>query len=178
MIGVKKKDLQSEILALEIKIKESQDRLLLLNRELEDLLKQEIERQNYISSKEIIDLIFERTGKTSNMSMIKRWSDDGFLGEVVDEKDLFWALRSKQGKKRFLYQKKYVYAFLYEKGFLKPAFDVLDRVSFADRSFGPGIVISSQLQGDVFIYTIQLEQSGQVRHHVEEKQITWLEEGD
>ncbi|RNB84668.1 hypothetical protein EDM56_21425 [Brevibacillus fluminis] len=174
---MKKEELQAEIAALESKIQECQDRLAHLYREREELLKQEVERKRYISSKEIIDLIYERTGKQSNMSMIKRWSDDGLLGEVVDEKVLFWALRSKQGKKRFLYQKKYVYAFLYEKGYLKPTFDVLDRVSLVDGTAASGIVINSQLHGDQFTYTIQLEDTGQVRQNVEEKQITWLSEG-
>ncbi|MED0676575.1 MULTISPECIES: hypothetical protein [Aneurinibacillus] len=33
------------------------------------------------------------------MSTIKRWTDEGYLEEVIDERERFWALKLKQGKK-------------------------------------------------------------------------------
>lgn len=171
VIPLKKEELQAEIASVETKIKENQERLRMLYHELDELIAQEQERAHYISSKEIIDLIFAFTGKQGNMSMIKRWADDGHLGEVVDEKDKFWALRSKQGKKRFLYPKINVFAFLYERGILTPKYDVLDRIVFQASPADVGIIISSRLQIDRFMYTIQLEATGQVKQDVWEDEI-------
>ena len=100
-----RKDLEALLKKTEEKIKEQQMLLKDLSKRLEALEEQEKERKNYISSKEIINLVFRKIGKTLNMSTIKRWADEGYLGEVIDEKEKFWALRSKQGKKRFLYPK-------------------------------------------------------------------------
>ena len=60
----------------EEKIKEQQLLLDDLTERLEALNEQEKERKKYISSKEIIDLVFKKIGKTINMSTIKRWADE------------------------------------------------------------------------------------------------------
>ena len=155
---MKRKDLVTMIKKTEEKIKEQQLLLDDLTERLEALNEQEKERKKYISSKEIIDLVFKKIGKTINMSTIKRWADEGYLGEVIDEKEKFWALHSKQGKKRFLYPKVNTYNFLYEKGYLLPEFEVLDRV-VVNQSNDPiiGIVIESRLTKGQFLYTIQIE---------------------
>lgn len=155
---MKRKDLETMIKKTEEKIKEQQLLLDDLTERLEALNEQEKERKKYISSKEIIDLVFKKIGKTINMSTIKRWADEGYLGEVIDEKEKFWALHSKQGKKRFLYPKVNTYNFLYEKGYLLPEFEVLDRV-VVNQSNDPiiGIVIESRLTKGQFLYTIQIE---------------------
>jgi hypothetical protein len=170
---MKKEELVTEIQSIEGKIKEYQDTLQTLRQELNEVIVQERERKHYISSKEILDLIYEQTSKQGNMSMIKRWADDGLLGEVVDEKDKFGALRSKQGKKRFLYPKKEVYSFLYEKGYIRPKFEVLDRVKWIDatNTMEIGIIVNSHLQQDQFYYTIQLQKSGEVIKDISENEI-------
>ncbi|MED0678554.1 hypothetical protein P4S83_03510 [Aneurinibacillus thermoaerophilus] len=66
------------------------------------------------------------------MSTIKRWTDEGYLGEVIDERERFWALKLKQGKKRNLYSVSIVFSFLYEKRYIAPLYDILDEVMYTD----------------------------------------------
>lgn len=170
---MKREDLEAMIVKTEEKIKEQQFLLADLYKRLEALSFQEKERENYISSKEIVDLVFKKIGKKMNMSTIKRWADEGYLGEVIDEKEKFWALHSKQGKKRFLYPKMNTYAFLYEKGYLLPEFDVLDRVlavQSADEAI-VGVVIDSRLHEGQFLYTIQIEGSYETVTNVKESDL-------
>ncbi len=168
--GLKKEELEEAIKSTEEKIETYQQSLSDLKERLHELVLQEKERENYISSKEIVDLIFKNTGKKNNMSTIKRWADEGYLGEVLDEKEKFWALPSKQGKKRFLYPKKDVYSFLYEKGYLQPQYRVLDRVQMIDPGHEPaiGIVINSFLKKNAFHYTIQVEGSYEIIENIKE----------
>ncbi|GAB7388732.1 hypothetical protein BSNK01_25700 [Bacillaceae bacterium] len=163
-------ELEAAIKALEKKIEKDRQKLLQLRKRLQEYQTQEEERRRYISSKEILDLIYEYTGKKSNLSTIKRWADEGYLGEVVDEKEKFWALKTKQGKKRFLYPKTQVYAFLLEKGFLKPKYEILDRVRLKG-SNEPGVVVNAYLAGDHFRYTVQLERSGKVLQQIKEEEL-------
>ncbi|KMY53302.1 hypothetical protein AC623_04275 [Bacillus sp. FJAT-27231] len=167
---MKREELEAMLKKTEEKIKEQQLLLKDLSERLEALNKQEKEREKYISSKEIVELIFNKIGKTINMSTIKRWADEGYLGEVIDEKEKFWALQSKQGKKRFLYPKTNTYDFLYEKGYLLPEFEVLDRVLVTNQSSEPivGIVIDSCLTKGQFLYTIQIEGSFETIKNVKE----------
>lgn len=148
-----------------------------MRKQLKALDQQEKEREKYVSSKEIVDLIFKHTGKKVNMSTIKRWADEGYLGEVVEEREKFWALHTKQGKKRFLYPKVLSYQFLHEKGYLKPDYEVLDRVEVTKPGASPliGIIIDSSLNQDAFEYTLQIEGSFDIVTNVHEK---WMKKTD
>ncbi|WP_203364306.1 hypothetical protein [Bacillus sp. REN10] len=175
---MKRSELEWLIQKTEAKLKEQQELLQELYQRLEALTIQEKERQKYISSKEIIDLIERKVGKKTNMSTIKRWADEGYLGEVVDEKDKFWALQSKQGKKRYLYAKVDTYRFLYEeKGYLLPEYEVLDRVLVTQSKGEPliGIIIDSHLHEDEFHYVIQIEGSFDTLKNVKERNIQLMQ---
>ncbi|MGP7818178.1 hypothetical protein [Niallia sp. 01092] len=167
---MKKEELEAKIKSIEEKIESYQNFLINLNEELKELIKQEEERKRYISSKEIIDLIYEHTGKNTNMSTIKRWADEGYIGNIINEKDKFWALKSKQGKKRFLYPKEDVYNFLYQKGYLWPKYEVLDRVLISENNHEllTGIIVNSYLKKDEFHYTIQVEGNMKIIKEIKE----------
>lgn len=170
-----RQELEESIAALKKRIKEDQTELASQQLRLKELKKQEKERAHYISSREILDLIYQNTGKESNMSTIKRWADQGFLGDVIDEREVFWALKTKQGKKRYIYSKNQVYKFLYEKMLIKPKFDVLDRV----RIYAPGqlfhghaaVIVKSSLNNDKFNYTLQTAENFEKLDGVSEEQI-------
>ncbi|SFE81779.1 hypothetical protein [Alteribacillus iranensis] len=174
---MKRAELEEQIKLTENKILEEQEKLKELREHLKIVIEQEKERKHYISSKEIIDLIYKNTGKKINMSTVKRWADEGYLGEVIDEKDKFWALRSKQGKKRFLYPKINTHSFLYEKGYLHPEYEVLDRVVVKQpgQEKFTGIVVDSILEKDQFQYTIQTEETFEAIPNIKEEYLTKLE---
>ncbi|WP_053362872.1 hypothetical protein [Bacillus sp. FJAT-27251] len=176
---MKRIELENTIKLIEKKIEGYQQELKKCMKQMEALIVQEKEREKFVSSKEIVDLIERNVGKKINMSTIKRWADEGYLGEVIDEKEKFWALQSKQGKKRFLYPKAQAFAFLYEKGFLQPEFDVLDRVLVKNREMVPmiGIVISSSLDKGEFRYNLQVEGTLDRLKDVKERELT-LATGD
>ncbi len=171
---MKRTALEDSIKTIEAKIEAYQKELNQLREELSALTEQEEERKKYVSSKEIVDLIDKKIGKKVNMSTIKRWADEGYLGEVIDEKERFWALQSKQGKKRFVYPKVQALTFLYEKGFLLPEFEILDRVSVmnADGSQTIGIVIDYRLDKGEFLYSIQIEGTFEILKEMNEREIT------
>lgn len=174
------RDLEENIQLLEKRIKEDELTLANLKHRLQELNNQKNKRALYISSSEILTLIYEHSGKESNMSTIKRWADQGFLGEVVDEREEFWALKTKQGKKRFLYPKNQVFKFLYEKQLLRPRFHVLDRV----RIYVPdlvhhgqiAVVVKNILLGDGFIYTLQLEDTFKILDGIPESHLISFQE--
>ena len=174
---MKRKELEAEIKALEEKISQYQRDVIEMKKLLNTMIEQEKERKNYISSSEIVDLIYEQTGRKINMSTIKRWADEGYLGEIIEEREKFWALRHKQGKKRFLYPIVNVYQFLYEKGYLRPKYDVLDRVEINDpkRQKAIGIVIDSVLKDAEFYYTVQVEDTFERWPMVREEHLKKLE---
>jgi hypothetical protein len=176
---LKRTALEDNIKTIEEKIKAYQEELNQLREELSALDEQEKERTKYVSSKEIVDLIYKKVGKKVNMSTIKRWADEGYLGEVIDEKEKFWALQSKQGKKRFVYPKVQAFTFLYEKGFLLPEFDILDRVLITNADGGQtiGIVVDYQLNKGAFLYTLQIEGTFEILKQINEKELT-LATGD
>lgn len=153
---------------LEQRIHEYESQLEQLRVQLAAVAEQEEERKRFVSSKEIIELIRQQTGRELNMSTVKRWADEGYLGEVLDEKQAFPSLRTKQGKKRFLYSKKAVYSFLHEKGYLTPAFDVLDRVLL-----GPeyAMVMDAALKQGEFHYTVQIESTFEMKTGVKESSL-------
>ncbi|MCP3762906.1 hypothetical protein NLX67_10955 [Domibacillus sp. A3M-37] len=158
---MKKNELEQRITEYEMELEQ-------LRGQLAVVAEQEERRKQFLSSKEIIELIRHHTGRELNMSTIKRWADEGYLGEVIDEKQAFPALRTKQGKKRFLYPKKEVYSFLYEKGYLVPAFDVLDQVWLETER---AMVMDAALRKGEFHYTIQMETSFKVKKGVKESQL-------
>ncbi|MCM3760101.1 hypothetical protein M3212_04770 [Alkalihalobacillus oceani] len=171
---MKREEIEEAIKATEERMKADQQALVELKERLEVVTSQEKERLHYISSKEIIDLIYKQTGKKNNMSTIKRWADEGYLGTVLDEKEKFWALPTKQGKKRFLYPKEDVYSFLYEKGYLQPQYKILDRVYLPTTDARPpeaGIVVSSHLLKTEFMYTIQLESTFELLKDIPENKL-------
>ncbi|MBY0098171.1 hypothetical protein [Mesobacillus maritimus] len=176
---MKRTALEANIKTIEEKIKAYQEELNQLREELSALDEQEKERKKFVSSKEIVDLIYRKIGKKVNMSTIKRWADEGYLGEVIDEKEKFWALQSKQGKKRFVYPKVQAFTFLYEKGFLLPEFEILDRVLIMnpDDSHTIGIVVDYHLNKGEFLYTIQIEGTFDIIKEINERKIT-LATGD
>ena len=92
-----------------------------------------------------------------------------YIGDVVDEKQAFPALRTKQGKKRFLYPKEEVRQFLHEKGYLLPAFDVLDQVWLGGER---AMVMKAALQKGEFQYTVQLESTFDIQKGVMESQLS------
>jgi RNase P/RNase MRP subunit p29 len=177
--SLKRMELENTIKSIEEKIEGYQQELQKLREQLDALKVQEKERENFVSSKEIIDLIASKVGKKVNMSTIKRWADEGYLGEVIDEKEKFWAVHSKQGKKRFLYPKAQAFTFLYEKGFLQPEFEVLDRVlvKLPEREPVIAIVINSSLRQGEFLYTLQVEGTFDILKDVKERELT-LASGD
>lgn len=174
---MKRKELETEIKEMEEKISQYKEELINMKEKLNILVEQEKERKNYISSSEIVDLVYEHIGRKINMSTIKRWADEGYLGEVIEEREKFWALRHKQGKMRFLYPIVNVYQFLYEKGYLRPKYDILDRVLVEKDGEKPmvGVVIESELKDAKFHYTIQIEGTFEQVSMIEEDCLKKLE---
>lgn len=176
-ISLLRKELEEQIAAIEKRMADDQASLQSLKLRLKELVNQQKERAHYVSSSEILELIYHHTGKESTMSTIKRWADQGFLGEVIDEKEVFWALKTKQGKKRFLYPKKQVYRFLLDKALLRPRYDILDRVCIIDPQhanfYEPAVVVKSEWLEDEFYYTLQAETTFSVVEQVAE---SWLKQ--
>ncbi|MFC0271819.1 hypothetical protein ACFFIX_10170 [Metabacillus herbersteinensis] len=171
---MKRNELEANIKLIDEKVKAYQQDLQKLREQLDALDEQEKEREKFVSSKELVNLIYKKVGKNINMSTIKRWADEGYLGEVIDEKERFWALHSKQGKKRFLYPKVHALTFLYEKGFLLPEFEVLDRVLVTNPEFDHtiGIVINCDLNKGEFLYNLQIEGTYEIIKDIKERELT------
>jgi hypothetical protein len=171
---LKRDELEANIKLIDEKVKAYQQDLQKLREQLDALDEQEKEREKFVSSKELVNLIYKKIGKKINMSTIKRWADEGYLGEVIDEKERFWALHSKQGKKRFLYPKVQAFTFLYEKGFLLPEYEVLDRVLVTNPEFNHtiGIVVNSDLNMGEFLYNIQIEGTYEILKDIKERELT------
>jgi hypothetical protein len=117
------------------------------------------ERAKYVSSQEILELIYQSSGRKASLATIKRWADQGLLGEVINEREHFATLVHKQGNKRFLFRKEAVYPFLLSKGLLRPRFDILDQVIVHAEPSHRGVVVAVFLCEDSFLYTIQREGS-------------------
>ncbi|MED1721517.1 hypothetical protein EN829_053965 [Mesorhizobium sp. M00.F.Ca.ET.186.01.1.1] len=144
-----------------------------LEQEQHAYLEQLEQRKTYLSSREILDLLNQKQGRYGSMASIKRWSDNGYLGDGVDEREAFPLLASKQGNKRFLYPREAVLAFLDEKGLLAPAYDVLDRVQLrqANRDFCWALVTAVSRHDLRFFYQVQLEATGEVVPAVPEEEL-------
>lgn len=150
-------ELEERITHIKQEIKEKQALLAELEEKLTEYKSQKEQRKHYVASKEIIDHIEHRSGKTIHMSTIKRWTDEGYLGEVTDEREQFWALKTKQGKKRHLYKKEAVFSFLYAKGYLFPYYDILDEVLYHTETASlSATIIDIRMEDGQFLYKIQL----------------------
>lgn len=171
---MKRDELEANIKLIDEKVKAYQQDLQKLREQLDALDEQEKEREKFVSSKELVDLIYKKVGKKINMSTIKRWADEGYLGEVIDEKERFWALHSKQGKKRFLYPQIQAFTFLYEKGYLLPEYEVLDRVLVTNPKYYNtiGIVVNCDLNMGEFLYNIQIEGTFEILKDIKERELT------
>lgn len=166
------KDYDQLITKLKIQVVEATAQLARLEDERKAYLEQRERRLAYLSSREILELLEARHGRSGSMASIKRWADSGYLGEVVDERDAFPLLVSKQGNKRFLYPRESVLHFLHEKGLFSPAFEVLDRVHLKMAPDATWALITSIERSDHrFTYQVQLETTGDVLTTVAEEDL-------
>lgn len=167
------KDYERQISRLRGQIAKLSNQLAQLEKQQQAYGEQCERRLAFLSSREILDLLAARQGRSGSIATIKRWADSGYLGEVVDEREVFPLLAGKQGNKRFLYPREAVYRYLHEKGLLRPAFDILDRVLLAAPSGSVrAVVTASERHGDRFTYQVQLEESGEVLTEVAEADLT------
>ncbi|MFY0544268.1 hypothetical protein [Brevibacillus sp. H7] len=129
-------------------------------------------REHYLSSREILQLLSSRHGRTGSWATIKRWADEGHLGDVLEERVHFPLLAATRGKKRFLYSKRVVYGFLHQKGLLRPAYDILDRVRIKrEGSLVLAVVTSAELMEDRFVYSLQIEGTAQTLTDIAEGEL-------
>lgn len=143
-----------------------------LELERASFLEQQHRRMNYLSSREILELLEARHGRVGSMATIKRWADSGALGEVIEEREAFPLLVNKQGNKRFLYPREDVLQFLREKGYLSPRYEVLDRVLLdTDKPCSHALIIAIEPCGHRFTYHVQLEATGELLTHVAEEDL-------
>ncbi len=169
---MKSDEIRAEIERLNQLLAVSEKRLRTLEDELRIVLEQEFNRCFYISSKECIDVIESNSGHTVDMSTIKRWSDKGYLGEVYNERQMFWALDAGSGKQRNLYERNNMMNFLSSRGYIKPKLSVLDQVKVMSSPSQPvGTVIRHNLAINGFTYTVQLEESMEIIENVPEQRL-------
>jgi hypothetical protein len=151
------KDYDQQIARLKIQVLEATTQLA----ELEN------EKQTYL---EQLDLLETRQGRIGSMASIKRWADNGYLGDVIDEREAFPLLEGKQGNKRYLYPRDVVLRFLHDKGLLSPAYEVLDRVQLMTAAGAAWALVTAIERDDHrFTYQVQLESSGDVLSSVAEE---------
>lgn len=164
------KDYDQQIARLKIQVLEATTQLTELENEKQTYLEQLERRRGYLSSREILDLLETRQGRLGSMATIKRWADNGYLGDVTDEREAFPLLEGKQGNKRYLYPRDVVLRFLHDKGFLSPAYEVLDRVQLMTETGSVwALVTAIQRDDHRFTYQVQLESSGDVLSSVAEE---------
>ncbi|MGD8191221.1 hypothetical protein ACQCN2_14675 [Brevibacillus ginsengisoli] len=172
-------ELQERIQRLREKIDAHREELIQLEEEWRSLQEQLRNRTRYLSSIEILDLIREKSGQEKNMTTIKRWADQGLLGEKIEEKEYFSLLVHKQGNKRFLFPKEAVYPFLAMKMLIRPRFEILDQIMVQHQMTSQeqlGVIISHQLVEDQFVYTVQLEQNREIISNIAEHLLRLVEE--
>lgn len=166
------RDYDGEITQLQLQIQEATTQIAHLEKEREEHAAQLKQRLTYLSSREILDLLEARQGRKGSMATIKRWADSGQLGEVIDERQAFPLLVNKQGNKRFLYPREETVRFLYEKGFLVPRYEVLDRVKLKQGTCMVHALVTSVSRVDLcFIYQVQLEATGEVLSQITEDKL-------
>ncbi|MFD2371469.1 hypothetical protein ACFSO0_16200 [Brevibacillus sp. GCM10020057] len=167
------KDYEQQIIRLQSQIAKLTEQLASLRSEQSAYRKQCERRQDYLSSREILELLEARQGRSGSMATIKRWADSGQLGEVVDEREMFPLLDRKQGNKRFLYPREDVLRFLHDRGLLRPAYDILDRVLLCSPQGNQAALVTAiERRGDRFTYQVQLEETGEVVSEVAETDLT------
>lgn len=167
------RDYEQEMERLKNQVMEAKAQLAQLEAEQHAYRSQCERRAAYLSSREILELLEARNGKAGSMATIKRWADQGHLGEVVDERDAFPLLVNKQGNKRFLYPRETVFRFLYEKGLLLPLYDVLDRVMIRLEERNTwGLVTAIARHDQHFTYQIQLEEAGEILSSIAEEDLS------
>ncbi|MFM1650994.1 hypothetical protein ACI7RC_02705 [Brevibacillus sp. B_LB10_24] len=165
---------------LKEKIAAETRQLAALEQSLTAYLAEREKRSQYLSSRELQELITIHSGKRLSMTTIKRWADLGHLGKVLDEREQFPLLTRKQGRKRSLYHKSSVYPFLWDKNLLRPKYDVLDvvgiRMNGSDGQADRAVVLSSRLYGQHILYQLQAEASMELWQDVPEEHLFALEE--
>ncbi|GED72281.1 hypothetical protein BRE01_59830 [Brevibacillus reuszeri] len=166
------RDYEQEIARLKSQVTEATTLLAELEAEHHAYVTQCERRTVYLSSREILELLESRKGRVGSMATIKRWADQGYLGKVVDEREAFPLLVSKQGNKRFLYPREAVFRFLHEKGLLLPLYDVLDRVQIriAEKKVS-GLVTAIERYDQNFSYQVQLEATGEILSSIAEEDL-------
>lgn len=166
------KDYEQQIARIRNQLAQLNEQLIQLEAEHLAFCEQQERRLSYLSSREILDILEARQGRNGSMATIKRWADSGALGEVIDEREAFPLLASKQGNKRFLYPREAVFRFLHEKGLFEPAFDILDRVRLRSPSGQVAALVTSiERDGDRFTYQVQLEETGAVLTAIDENDL-------
>jgi hypothetical protein len=166
----KMRDYDDRMKALRRQIELATQQLRELEEERDAYERQRQLRQRYLSSREILELLAKRGRREGSLSTIKRWADEGYLGDMLEERVHFPLLATTQGKKRFLYPKREVCLFLYQKGLLQPKYDILDRVQREGNQV-QGIVTSVELRDDRFFYTIQEEGTQEILTGVPEEEL-------
>lgn len=172
-------DWTDRINQLRTQIMQDTQELTKLEEQYENYLKQLEMRKSYMSSREIIELVASYQGISKNMTAIKRWADEGLLGEKIDEREHFPLLVKKQGNKRFLYPRSTVYAFLASNNYIFPRYEVIDQVKYRRPNDGDelqAVIISTHLHKDQFVYMIQAEGTGELIHDVREADLAIVEE--
>ncbi|QSO49250.1 hypothetical protein [Alicyclobacillus mengziensis] len=172
MKSLKSDELKLQMNRLRERIRSDKEQLTKLEHELDVVIEQERERQSYINSKEIAQTIEKSTGKSVDMSTIKRWADKGYLGVIYDEREKFSALDVGSGKQRNVFERTAVLRFLLERQYIRPAFEVLDLVR-AHKLPGQPIatIISQKLGPDGFEYAIQLESDTEILEKMREEEL-------
>ncbi|ASJ54081.1 hypothetical protein BP422_11325 [Brevibacillus formosus] len=166
------KDYDMEIRVLKQKIVEAHALLSQLETERKNYLTQLERRKAFLSSREILDILETKAGRVGSMATVKRWADQGYLGDCIDERETFPLLVSKQGNKRFLFPRESVLSYLYKKGYLRPSYEVLDRVQLTrDSTYCWGIITSVERTDQHFTYQVQLEKTGEVLLAVPEEEL-------
>lgn len=172
-------DWQARITQLRKQIELDTKELLALEEKVGTYNKQLELRKKYVSSREIIELIARYQGVSKNMTAIKRWADEGLLGASIEEREHFPELVKQRGNKRFLYLRSTVFAFLLARNYIFPRFEVVDQVKWKKPEIEKplqAVIISSRLQEDQFVYTIQDERTGEVFYNVREDNLELVEE--
>lgn len=166
------KDYDLEIKVVKQKIADAHALLGQLETERKNYLTQLERRKAFLSSREILDILETKAGRVGSMATVKRWADQGYLGECIDERETFPLLTSKQGNKRFLFPRESVLTFLYKKGYLRPSYEVLDRVQLTrDSTCCWGIITSVERSDQHFTYQVQLDKTGEVLLAVPEEEL-------
>jgi|GEM_PF-919392 len=172
MKRTKSEQIRTQLQRVRERIESERKLLENLETELKMVQEQEEERKGYINSKEITQVISSSTGKSVDMSTIKRWADKGYLGVVLDEREKFSLLDTGSGKQRNVYKRSTVLPFLLDRHYIQPAFSVLDFVAVqTDKNELQATVVSAYLGENGFEYNLQLEDDVRILEGVPEEEL-------